>query len=203
MSTCPERITNYMHDYLDGEISREHERELKQHLQVCANCREHMHQLSDVVAFVKSASHVEAPANFEVSVMSRLPKSKHRAGVQKWLRRHPMLAAAAMFFLLMGASVLGSYSNDQQFSVTKQPNLVVEGQTVIVPEGEIVKGDIVVRNGDILVKGEVDGNITVINGKYMASSAIVSGQVEEIDQAFEWLWYKIKSTSKNIVSFAN
>lgn len=202
MSTCPQQIIEYMHDYLDGDISREHERELKQHLQGCEDCKQHMHQLSDVVAFVKSAAHVEAPSGFETAVMSRLPRPKHRAGIQKWLRRHPMLAAAAMFFLLMGASIWGSYSNDQQFSVTKQPNLIVEGQTVIVPEGEIVKGDIEVRNGDILVEGEVEGNITVINGKYMASTAVVSGQIEEIDQAFEWLWYKMKSTAKDIVTFS-
>ncbi|MEG0473606.1 MAG: anti-sigma factor, partial [Solibacillus sp.] len=35
-------------------------------------------------------------------------------------------------------------------------------------------------------------NVTVINGKYMASTAVVTGQVEEIDEAFGWLWYKIK-----------
>ena len=45
----------------------------------------------------------------------------------------------------------------------------MEGQTVIVPNGEVVKGDIVVKNGDIVVEGEVDGNVTVINGQYMAS----------------------------------
>lgn len=203
MSTCPQYIIDYMHDYLDGDISREHERELKQHLQSCSDCKQHMHELSDVVAFVKSASHIEAPNDFEASVMSRLPKPKHRAGIQRWLRRHPMLTAAATFCVLMSASLWGSYSNDQQFSVTKQPNLVVEGQTVIVPEGEVVKGDIVVTNGDILVKGEVEGDITVVNGKYMASSAVVTGQIEEIDQAFEWLWYKIKSMAKDVWTIAD
>ena len=142
MSACPQHIINYMHDYLDGDISRENERELKQHLQSCDDCREHMHQLNDVVAFVKSTAHVEAPSHLKVVVMEHLPKPKHRAGLQRWLRRHPMLAAAAMFCVLMSASVWSSYSNDQQFSVTKQPNLVVDGQTVIVPKGKVVKGDI-------------------------------------------------------------
>ena len=87
------------------------------------------------------------------------------------------------------------------FLFTKQPNLQVEGQTVIVPKGETVKGDIVVKNGDIVVKGEVDGDITVINGKYMASTANVTGQIEEVDEAFEWLWYKIKSSAKSAWTF--
>ena len=48
------------------------------------------------------------------------------------------------------------------------------------------------KNGDIVIEGEVDGNVTVINGQYMASTAVVTGQIEEIDEMFEWLWYKIK-----------
>ncbi|MNH35197.1 Anti-sigma-W factor RsiW [compost metagenome] len=91
--------------------------------------------------------------------------------------------------------------DDQHFSVTKQPNLVVDGQTVIVPEGEVVKGDIVVKNGDLIVEGEVDGNVTVINGQYMASSAVVSGRIEEIDEVFEWLWYTIKNSVKTAMTF--
>ena len=85
----------------------------------------------------------------------------------------------------------------RQFSVTKQPNLIVEGETVLVPAGETVKGDIVVKNGKLRIEGEVDGNVTVINGsKYMASTAVVTGNSEEIDKAFDWLWYKIKKTLK-------
>ena len=91
--------------------------------------------------------------------------------------------------------------DDQHFSVTKQPNLVVDGQTVIVPAGEVVKGDIVVKNGDLVVEGEVDGNVTVINGQYMASSAVVSGRIEEIDEVFEWLWYTIKNSVKTAMTF--
>ncbi|GGG26640.1 anti-sigma-W factor RsiW [Lysinibacillus alkalisoli] len=198
MGNCPEHIVEYMHDYLDGDISREHEQELKKHLQRCSDCQQHMHELSDTIAFVKSATHVAAPLHFEASVMAKLPKQKHRMGVQKWLRQHPLLIAAAVFCLLMSATLFSSFKDDQQFSVTKQPNLVVDGQTVIVPKGEVVKGDIVVRNGDIVVEGEVDGNITVINGKYMASTAMVTGQIEEINEAFDWLWYKIKKVTNDV-----
>lgn len=199
MVKCPEYIVDYMHEYLDGDISREHEQTLKKHLQSCEDCQKHMHQLSDTVAFIKSASHVTAPPNFQQKVMSDLPGRKHRAGVKKWFRRHPILVAAAVFFLFMGAALIGSYPNDNQFSVTKQPNLVVQGETVIVPKGEVVKGDIVVKNGTIIIEGEVDGNVTVINGEYMASTAVVTGQVEEIDEVFEWLWYKIKSSAKDFM----
>lgn len=193
MGICPEHIIDYMHDYLDGDISHEHEQELKKHLQSCSDCQQYMHELSDTVAFIKSAQHVTAPPNFEEAVMAKLPKPKNRVGVQRWLRNHPFLVAVAVFCIFMSATILGSFADDKHFYVSKQPNLVVDGQTVIVPEGEIVKGDIVVKNADLVVKGEVDGNITVINGQYMASTAVVSGQIEEINEAFEWLWYTVKN----------
>jgi anti-sigma factor RsiW len=122
-------------------------------------------------------------------------------GMQRWLRNHPLLAAAAMFLILMSASLFSSYGNDQQFSVSNQPNLIVEGQTVLVPAGEKVEGDIVVKNGTLRIEGEVDGDVTVISGsKYMASTAIVTGELEEIDKVFDWIWYKMKTTSKDIFS---
>ena len=167
----------------------------------CKDCQQHMQELTSTIAFVKSAAVIEVPPNFVEQVMQKLPKRKMRTGVQSWLRRHPFFVAAALFCIFMSASLFSGYKNDQEFSFTKQPNLQVEGQTVIVPEGETVKGDIVVKNGDIIVKGAVDGDITVINGKYMASTANVTGQIDEVDEVFEWLWYKIKSSAKNAWSF--
>jgi anti-sigma factor RsiW len=155
--------------------------------------------MSDSIALLENIEPMQAPEGFVEGVMNRLPKEKKQAGAQRWLRKHPLLAAVALFFLMMSVSTFSSFGNDQQFSVTKQPNLVVEGETVLVPEGEVVKGDVVVKNGELRVDGEVDGNITVIGGsKYMASTAVVTGEVEEIDKAFDWLWYKIKTTAKDI-----
>lgn len=197
MNMCAERYVEYMHDYLDGDISREHELELKKHLQACEACREHLHKLNDTVAFIKSATQVETPTNIEKAVMARLPKKNSTISIQKWFRRHPGFVAVAVFMLCMSATLLGSFSNDDEFSFTKQPNLVVEGQTVTVPEGEVVEGDLVVRNGDLVIEGEVQGNVTVINGSYMASTAVVSGEIAEVDETFERLWYEMKQMGKS------
>ncbi len=200
MNTCPEHIVHYMHAYLDGDINRDEERQLNEHLDKCSACSEIMAGLSETVAFMELAKPVQAPEGFVEGVMQRLPKEKSQVGIRRWLRSHPLLAAAAMFLILMSASVFSSYGNDQQFSVSKQPNLIVEGETVIVPEGEVVRGDVIVKNGKLRVEGEVDGNIIVINGsKYMASTAVVTGTSEEIDRAFDWLWYKIKNTVKDVI----
>lgn len=198
MNTCPQYIIDYMHEYLDGDISRNHELELKKHLQQCEQCRQHMHELNDTIAFVKSAAQVTAPPRFQESVMNKLPKPSNTVPIKKWFRRHPAIVAAAVFFVMMSAALIGSFTSNTQFSVSDNANVIVSGKTVIVPEGQTVKGDIVVRNGDIKIEGEVDGNVTVINGKYMASTAMVTGEINEIDQAFEWLWYKLKNGLKKL-----
>lgn len=200
MNTCPEQIVHNMHAYLDGDISPDDEQQLNKHLAECVDCRMLMDELSIPITFIRKAESVQAPIGFVDGVMARLPKEKPQAGVQRWLRRHPILAAAVMFFVLMSATLFSDFGTDQNFSVTKQSNLVIEGKSVLVPAGEIVKGDIVVRNGDLRVEGEVDGNITVIKGsKYMASTAVVTGTSEEIEELFDWLWYKIKKTVKEVM----
>lgn len=202
MNICPDHLVHYMHEYLDGDISREHELELKAHLTSCTSCQQHMHELSKVVAFIQSASHISAPNDFVKGVTGRLPKEASRAGMKRWFRRHPMLTAAALFMILMSASLFTSFNEDQQFAFTKQPNIIVDGQTVIVPKGEIVKGDLEVKNGDLQIDGVVDGDVTIINGsKYMASTANVTGEIKEINQAFDWLWYKMKDMAKEVTSF--
>lgn len=197
MNACPENVIHLMDDYLDGDISPSDERQLREHLESCSDCRKLYQALSKTIAFVQSASHMQAPSDFVQKTMERLPKEKQRAGVQRWFRRHPMLAAAALFCVLMSAALFTNFNDDQQFSFTKQPNLVVEGQTVIVPEGQTVVGDLTVRNGDLRVEGELQGDVTIVNGQYMASSGVITGEIEEIDKAFEWLWYTLKNGFKD------
>lgn len=196
---CPEKWVVYMHEYLDDEISAEHEKELREHIHVCMDCKVHFHQLKKTIALVQSTSHIQAPSNFTANIMANLPKEKRKVGVKRWFTHHPLLTAASLFLLLMSGSLFSSWNQDQQFSVSKQPNLVVQHDTVIVPEGEVVKGDILVRNGNLKIEGQVDGNVTVINGEqYMASAGKVTGEIKEINEVFEWLWYHIKETGEEI-----
>lgn len=192
---CPEEMIGLMHEYLDEHISQEKENILRNHLQTCLGCQSYFHKLKKTIALVQSTSHVQAPHDFTTKVMQSLPKEKKTIGFQRWLKEHPFITAASLFVLFMTGSLFSYWSENQQFSVSKQPNLVVENHTVIVPKGEVVNGDIIVRNGKIEIEGTVQGNITIINGeKYMASAGQVTGDIEEVDEIFEWLWYQIKST---------
>lgn len=199
---CHDEIILYMHEYLDGGISDEHEQMLKNHLQACPDCQTHFQELKRTCAFIKSTSHIKASPGFTENVMDRLPKQKGTAPFKRWMRHHPLLSAVALFMILMAGSVFGIWQEDQKFSFTKQPNLIVQNDTVIVPEGEVVKGDIIVKNGNVRIEGEVQGHVTIINGKkYMASAGNVTGDVEEINQVFQWLWFKIKEGAKGVVGF--
>lgn len=196
---CSEEIIEYMHEYLDEEISQEHEDMLRTHLQDCDDCKSYFHEMRRAIALVQSTSHIVAPADFTVKIMASLPKEKRKVGIQRWFKKHPFLTAASLFTFLMGGALFSNWESDTQLSFSNQPQLQVEQDTVIVPEGVVVTGDIVVRNGNIKIEGEVDGNVTVINGKkFMAAAGNVTGDIKEIDQLFEWLWFKIKEASKSI-----
>ncbi|CAG9623280.1 anti-sigma factor family protein [Sutcliffiella rhizosphaerae] len=203
MKNCPEHIVHYMHEYLDGDLDKEQEQEFKQHLHECKDCYQQFHDLEKAMALVQSTSHISAPNDFTQRVMNSLPKEKKTIGWNRWMRTHPVMVAAAIFFFLMGASLFGGWQ-EEKFAFTNQPNLVVENDTVIVPEGKVVDGDIVVKNGNLRIEGEVRGNVTVINGEqYLASAGTVTGEIEEIDQLFEWIWFTIKDGFKSAINIFN
>ncbi|WP_026563171.1 anti-sigma factor family protein [Bacillus sp. UNC41MFS5] len=197
---CPEQIIELMHEYLDEEITPEHERALREHLQSCKDCEALFNELKKTIAFVKSVSYMQAPDDFTANVLARLPKEKRKIWMQRWVKNHPMLAAASLFLILMMGSLFSTWNEDREFSVTKQKNLVVQNNTVIVPKGETVKGDVIVRNGKLKIEGEVQGDVTVINGeKYLASAGHVTGQIDEVNEVFDWIWYHIKKTTHDVV----
>lgn len=192
-----------MHDYLDEEIEPEQEATLMEHLKSCGDCRKHFHELEKSIALVKSISHVQVPDDFTQKVMMNLPREKKKVSMGRWFSRHPVLTAASVFIIFMSASFFSMWNGEDNFSVTKNPKLVIENNTAIVPEGETIEGDIVVKNGNIRIEGKIDGDVTVINGeivngeKYMASVGQVTGDIEEINEVFEWLWYQMKKIIKS------
>lgn len=199
---CPDQIIEFMHDYLDGDIDKENEKILKEHLRSCKECAAIFVELSKTMALVTSTSDLKAPDNFTANVMARLPKEKKQALARRWLKNHPFLIAASLFIVLMMGSLISTWNQDNEFSVSKQKNLIVRNNTVIVPKGEKVKGDVIVRNGSLRIEGEVDGNVTVIHGeKYMASAGHVTGQIDEVNQVFDWIWYQMKQVAHGVINF--
>ncbi|WP_277874719.1 anti-sigma factor family protein [Mesobacillus harenae] len=197
---CQDTINQYMHEFLDEDILPEHEKELREHLLHCPACQNEFRELKKAIALVQSTSHIQAPDGFSSDVMAKLPKEKKKVELKRWFRHHPLLTAASLFIVLMMGSLISTWNQDEQFSVSKQPNLVVQNGTVIIPRGQVVTGDVVVRNGTVKVEGELQGNLTVINGEnYMASAGNVTGEIQEINEVFEWIWYHIKNAMNNLI----
>ncbi len=193
-----------IHEYLDGELSRDESEKLKAHMEVCSACKSRFEQLEKVDAAMYHAFEAAKPtvhynANaLTARIMQQVPKSpsKKKKGIVRLLYRYPGITAAAIFLLVMFGSFAASWQQDAKLmiSVEDVQKLVVDGKTVIVPEGVHVTGDLIVENGSIEVFGEVEGNVTVIDGKMvLASTGHIAGQSKIIDEALGWFWYKVTS----------
>jgi anti-sigma factor RsiW len=201
---CDEKIVELIHEYLDEEIDPQNEMILRNHLKSCKDCETLFNEYKKTMAVVKGTSRMQAPPNFTAKVMASLPKEKKKVSMQRWLRNHPLIAAASLFLVLMTGSLFSTWNQEREFSVSKQENLVVQNGTVIVPEGEVVKGDVIVRNGELRIEGEVQGDVTVINGEqYLASAGHVTGQIEEVNEVFDWIWYHIKRIAFEVIDIFN
>ncbi|WP_078551213.1 anti-sigma factor family protein [Bacillus alkalicellulosilyticus] len=203
--SCKATYNELINKYIDGEASEQEKDELHKHLEQCPSCKSHYLELKKAIAFIQSSSHIAAPVNFTENVMSQLPKRKAKVAWKQWIKRHPFAVSAAVFFLLMSSSVFSFWnSNTDELMVTGAANLQIDKEraAVVVPEGEVVEGDLTVRNGTLQVDGEVRGNVLLINSEqYLASAGSVTGEIEEVNQMLDWVWYHIKNFFVDVVSF--
>ncbi|WP_027416728.1 zf-HC2 domain-containing protein [Aneurinibacillus terranovensis] len=203
--TCKE-ATYLLHDYLDRELGPGEEDRLREHLVSCTACKQHLHELKKSIALMRGLSYLKAPEGFTDHVMLRVPKRKKKLSWRDQMKNHPFLVAASLFIILMASSMMSSWVHGQgkfELSAPWTQHLKIDEphHLVIVPAGQIVQGDIVVRNGQIKVNGDVNGNVVAIDGKVLqASTAHISGEVEEINKVLEWMWYNIKSVANYLVS---
>ena len=194
-----------IHEYLDEDIDSGQEQQLKAHLTTCSRCRQEFQALQQTIALIQSASHVYAPAGFSDQVMACLPKEPFIQRLKKHMQHHPLLVAASLFLLLMGTSAFSLWmEGDQNFQlIAEQPEKLEvdnENHLVIIPTDSVISGDIIVRNANVSVKGKVEGNVVAVDGRiYLASTGSISGERTEIDEAVEWVWYKLKSTAYHVV----
>lgn len=186
----------WIHEYLDGELPRDQAENLNNHFRECPACRARFDSLAQTEAFVRAVPAVCAPDGLGSKIMAGLPKRRRPAAWAGFVRRHPGMAAAALFVAVMLSSFVAMWNQDSKLTVSGPDleNVVVEGTTVVVPEGKVVSGDLTIVNGSVRVLGEVRGNLTVIDGDIMlASTAHIAGHTEEIHRAIDWVWYQVKS----------
>ncbi|MBN2980456.1 anti-sigma factor [Cohnella algarum] len=192
---CSDAVA-YMHEYLDGDLPAEQRHQLKLHLSGCSACAQRFQSMQHTDALLRSMPEEAVSRDLAYRIMKSLPKKRSSIAWTTWVRRHPALSAAAMFLLIMVSSLSALWNQGQQLALRGDDleHVIVEGNTVIVPEGQTVSGDLVIENGELQVLGEVTGNLTVIDGNVtLASTAHIAGKVKEIDRAMDWAWYKLTS----------
>ncbi|WP_256761611.1 zf-HC2 domain-containing protein [Cohnella sp. WQ 127256] len=187
----------FMHDYLDGDLAREETMQLQKHLGECSSCSNRYESLERTEALVKAFPIEKAPADLGDRIMKSLPSSRRPKAWTSWVRRHPAVSAAALFLVVMLSSFVSMWNQSQELSVSGPDleHVIIEGKKVIVPEGQKFSGDLVVVNGEVEVLGDLDGNLTVIDGSVtpLASTAHIAGEIKTIDRAVDWFWYKVSS----------
>lgn len=190
---CKEALP-LIHEYLDGGLHGTEAKSLKEHLISCPACRGRMNELEKVEAMIQAWPKPQVSPGLTERVMQSLPPVKAPKPWWRWVRTHPAASVAAVFILVMMGSFMSLWDEDSELLVkgTDLQSVVIQGDTVLVPAGKTVAGNLMVENGKLQVDGDIKGNIVVIDGSVnLASTAHISGQVTQIDQAFSWLWFKM------------
>ncbi|WP_138494895.1 zf-HC2 domain-containing protein [Paenibacillus pinistramenti] len=200
------QAASLMHEYLDKDLPEDQALDLKSHLDRCESCRTRFKELEQSEMLLFAAVKQSLPSTSDdvlERIMSNLPKRRRQQVWITWVKRHPAMTAAAVFLLVMLFSTLSVWKSDDQLVVkgADLDKVQIEGHTVIVPEGTAIAGDLTVENGNTEIYGEVKGNLTVIDGSlYEASTAKIAGDAKTIDQALDWIWYRITNTFTEVAS---
>jgi anti-sigma factor RsiW len=183
-----------MHEYLDGDLNGTETVALKEHLLACRDCRALFEQFERTEALVRSLTPAPVPNDLTARIMQGIPAAKRRTAWLRWVRRHPAVSVAVVFAAVMMGSFLSLWNQDTELAVkgADLDQLEIHGDTVVVPKGHTVRGNLTVQGGKLQVEGNVTGNLVVIDGTLnMASTAHISGQVTKVNQAVDWIWYKL------------
>jgi anti-sigma factor RsiW len=194
---CSNERQNLIHQVIDGEASEQDVHELKAHMRTCHLCREMYNELEALEKQLYALPLPEVSVEFTNRVIQQLGTTVIPFKRTDWLRRHPALFSAACFLVLMLGFIFSLNNNHSfQAEILKGNGQLTYsgGHTVIVPKSEVIKGDLVVKNGDVKIDGKVEGNVILINShSMMASAGQVTGKIEKINRLVGEIWYTIKS----------
>jgi anti-sigma factor RsiW len=190
---CKEALP-WMHEYLDGDLTGTPLTELKKHLLSCTECNQRYRKMQHTEAMVRSLPQLAAASDLTDRIMASLPKKKRSNSWLQWIKRHPAVSVASMFLFVMLSSSLSLWNLDTEMVVkgASLEQVVIKGNTVYLPAGHTINGNLMVKRGKIQIDGDVKGNLIVIDGSYnLASTAHISGKIKQVDQALDWLWFEV------------
>jgi anti-sigma factor RsiW len=105
--TCPDKkYVSLMNKVLDDEASEKERADLFQHMESCAACHRHYHELKRIGELLNGLPRPQLSVHFTNNVLEHLPAATRPHVLKKWMNRHPVLATAAICALPMSFVVL-------------------------------------------------------------------------------------------------
>jgi anti-sigma factor RsiW len=184
-----------IHAHLDRTLDQAEQGLLQQHLIECQACNTLLDRYEQTEAFIQYMPEPVVSEDLTERIMKALPKQERSVRFKGWVKRHPAVSVAVVFMMVMMSSFLSLWDTEQNLVLkgADLDDIVIEGNTVIIPAGRTVDGDLFVENGQLQVDGVVQGNLTIVDGSvHMASTASIAGQVTSVNQTIDYFWFKVK-----------
>lgn len=187
---CAKAVT-YMHEYLDGDLSKEQLIELKLHMDDCAGCHDRFEQLHKTLACIAYYPDEDVSEDFCQRIMGNVPKVKMMRRLFSWMKLYPYTSVASMCGLIFFGAWIMSLDMERKLvvKIPNQDSVVINGSHVHIPEQTIIHGDVFVQNGTIQVEGLIEGDLVVMNGEYAIDSPQqIEGEIHQISYPHQrWL----------------
>lgn len=190
--SCTEHYEELMHRYLDEEMDAAERERFEAHMASCPPCLTHFQLLGSAIQDAVQAEWLKAPPGFTENLLAKLDKEHPpRGNWRPQFMKYSGIAAAAVLVFGLGFSL----ATPDEFALTadNSQGLIVENGKVIVPEGSEYQGDLVIQNGDVEVRGRVNGSVTAVGGHiYRSATADISGETVVVDEALERMMFYVK-----------
>lgn len=191
--SCIQEMSERLHRYLDEEMTVTERQEYETHLAFCSTCMTQFTEVGVAIQKVSQVEWVKAPSGFTEQLMAQVevtypPKRNWRVPIVKYS------GIAAAVLLVFGTGVMWAQPRGFSYQAShSSKGLVVADNKVIVPAGSVYNGDLTIQNGDVEVRGKVNGNVTALNGNVYVDRALgadISGETDEVNQELEkWVYY--------------
>jgi anti-sigma factor RsiW len=188
---CTREMGEPIHRYLDEEMTVSERQEFEDHLASCSACMTDLRELGVAIQKVMTVEWMKAPADFTETLMQQISTTyPPKRNWQVPLVKYTGIAAAVL--LVFGTGLMMAQPRGFSLQAKNPEKLQMAGAKVIVPAGSVYNGDITITNGELEVRGKVNGNVVALNSKVQVDRALgadISGETEEVDQALEKLVY--------------
>ena len=175
-------------DYVDGNLAPLVEREVKSHLVSCSSCAEEAERLKKIS---DELSRLGTTTTDEVLlVVKKVQKAVRKDG--RWCKKRRLKIAGAVAASIAALLLWSTYfrPGPVSFEINGKDIAFHAMEKTVVVDASRLPGDLTVIGGDVYVTGEIEGNVTSIDGRIVAK--VEDGSVlSRVKRALIEIWQRI------------